>query len=149
LGKSKPELVEPSPGYKPLDYAARMAARNELSRRGVKEGLVVSPDGNVIGGLVTNFFVSMDGEKWSTPALSSGCLPGVARHLLLNEVEGIAIAAGTVRRDELKEAASAFVANSILGVQPVHRLFLGNRSWKTLAPGPAQSVREAYLLAFA
>jgi branched-chain amino acid aminotransferase len=148
LTDPRQELLQPSPGYKPLDYAARMAMRNELLRRGVDEGLVARPDGIVIGGLVSNLFVSMDGENWKTPTLSSGCLPGVTRQILLNEVEEISASAAEIRREDLREATSVFVSNSVVGVQPVHRFFYGDRSWKNLDPAPAEAVREIYSSAF-
>lgn len=133
-----------SPGFKTIDYRPRLQLRNSLQRRGIQEGLLASPHGRLVGGLVTNLFVSWDGIRWVTPPVEDGPLTGVTRHIVLHRLAPVQAAEGGVSTDQLGELKSAFVTNSILGVQPISRMFLGNRQWKNLETLPALVVKDAY-----
>ena len=60
-----------------------------------------------------NIFMSI-GNQVSTPPLSSGCLPGVTRELLLNEVtaSGISVAEKALRPEDLEGAEEVFITST-------------------------------------
>lgn len=79
---------------------------------GVQEWLFLNERDELCEGTITNVMLTMpDGERL-TPALSSGCLPGVCRQSLLD--------AGTVREavltvDDLRSAKSIVLSNALRG----------------------------------
>ena len=59
-----------------------MQARREAQAAGADEALLLSTSGELCCGTAANLLVQRSGQ-WLTPALSSGCLPGIMRGQLL------------------------------------------------------------------
>src|SRR5207248_7676881 len=69
-------------GLKTVSYAENVVALNWAHQRGAEEAIFANLAGRLCEGTGTNIFVGHDG-RLVTPPLSSGCLAGVTRQLLL------------------------------------------------------------------
>ena len=67
---------------KTFAYGQAIQARREAIEHGADEGLLLSTTGELCCGSTANLLVQRHGQ-WLTPALTSGCLPGVMRAQLL------------------------------------------------------------------
>ena len=115
-------------GAKSTSYAENVVALAWAHERGFSEGLFVNTRDELCEGTGTNVFI-VQGERVLTPPLSSGCLAGITRELLLEW--GLADEAELAVRD-LEAADEVFVTSSTRDVHPVVKL--GERTWKE--PGP-------------
>ncbi|MCS5679146.1 MAG: aminotransferase class IV [Acidimicrobiales bacterium] len=95
-------------GLKTTSYAENVRALEAAHRRGASEALLTNTQGRLCEGTGTNVFLVVDGVL-VTPPLSSGCLPGITRELVLE-------LADVVERDvdprEIAEASEAFLTSS-------------------------------------
>jgi branched-chain amino acid aminotransferase len=105
----------PTTGAKTTSYADNVVALAEAHRRGGSEAIFANTLGQLCEGTGSNIFVGIGGRLF-TPPLSSGCLAGITRELLLEwtdaEEETLSLAA-------LGEADEAFLASSTRDVQPI------------------------------
>lgn len=102
---------------KSFNYAARILAHRDAVFRGGDDCLLISADDLVLEAGTANLFLRF-GDKWVTPALSGGVLPGTVRRLLL-ESPSADILERDVHLDELPEVKEAVVTNSVRGVVSV------------------------------
>lgn len=115
-------------GIKTTSYAENLVARAEAVRRGASEALLANTRGELCEGTASNVFVIVGGEVL-TPPLSSGCLPGIARALVL--ATGLAREA-VLPMAVLSEVDEVFLTSSTRHVHPVASL-----DGRTLTPaGP-------------
>ena len=95
-------------GLKTTSYAENVRALEAAHRRGASEALLANTQGRLCEGTGTNVFLVVDGVL-VPPPLSSGCLAGITRELVLELVE-------VVERDvdpgELAVASEAFLTSS-------------------------------------
>src|SRR5690606_22156772 len=99
---------------------------------GAEEALILNTRGQLCEGSTSNVFVALDGQLL-TPPLSAGCLPGVARELVLEWYGG---QEADLDVDVLAEADELFMTSSIRDAQGV-RTLTGEGLERTLAaPGP-------------
>lgn len=115
-------------GAKTTSYAENVVALSWAHERGYSEGLFANTVGQLSEGTGTNVFVVKDGSV-VTPPLTSGCLAGVTRELLL---EWDLATEAEVSLDDLEYADEVFLTSSTRDVHPVTKL--GERSWDE--PGP-------------
>ena len=120
-------------GVKATSYAENTLALAEAKVRGGDEGLLANTDGRLCEGTTSNVFVVRSGTL-TTPPLSSGCLPGVTRGLVLELAakEGIPTAEQDLPCEALVEAGEAFLTSSTREVQPIARV---DRCSLPVAPG--------------
>jgi branched-chain amino acid aminotransferase len=108
----------PITGVKSTSYAENAYALRWAQSLGADEAVMANTRGELCESTTANVFVVLHGEL-VTPPLSSGCLPGVTRDILL--AHGIG-----VERDlpigVLVEVEEAFLTNSLRGVLPVHSI---------------------------
>ena len=105
-----------------------MVALQWAHDRGFSEGLFANTLGQISEGTGTNVFVVKDGDVL-TPPVSSGCLAGITRELLLEW--GLAVEA-ELSLDDLESADEVFVTSSTRDVHPVTKL--GDRTWEEAGP---------------
>jgi branched-chain amino acid aminotransferase len=114
-------------GLKTTSYAENVVAVSEAYRRGADEAVLANTVGELCEGTASNVFVERDGEL-VTPPLSSGCLAGITRELLLewSAVAGLPVreaAPGELRYGVLDDvadgAAHLLMSGSIRNVSPV------------------------------
>jgi len=116
-------------GLKTTSYAENVVALAFAHERGADEAIFANTAGALCEGTGSNVFVVRDGVL-TTPPLSSGCLAGVTRDLLLEVLE---VDEREVPLAALAEAEEAFLTSSTRDVQPIDRV--DGRPLPT-APGP-------------
>lgn len=110
-------------GLKTTSYAENVVALAWATERGASEALFANSRGDLCEGTGSNVFVALDG-RLITPPLSSGCLAGITRELVL-ELDGVDIEARPIPVAALAEATEVFLTSSTRDVQPVHTVRFG------------------------
>ena len=114
-------------GLKTTSYAENVVAVAEAYRLGADEAVLANTVGDLCEGTASNVFVERAGEL-VTPPLSSGCLAGITRELLLEwaAAAGLPVreaAPGELRYDVLDEVGDGtthlMMSGSIRNVSPV------------------------------
>lgn len=117
----------PLAGLKTTSYAENVAALAAARVAGADEALLADTRGRLSEGATSNVVVERDGELL-TPALATGCLPGVLRALLLawGSEDGLPVREAapdelpwTVLDDVLRGRASLALTSSARDVTPV------------------------------
>ena len=105
---------------KTLNYGDSLMARQAAARLGADEALLANTAGAAVGASVANLFL-VAGDQLITPALETGCLPGITRAVLLELAAalGISTVARPVRPAEVAAATEVFLTNTLLEVAPV------------------------------
>jgi branched-chain amino acid aminotransferase len=130
-------------GLKTTSYAENVVALAYAHERGASEALLLNTAGYVCEGTGSNIFAVIDGGV-ITPPLTSGCLAGVTRELVLAWCGGVE---DDLTPEALSGATEVFVTSSTRDVHPVDRL----DELTFPAPGPvtaavaAEFVRRAAL----
>ncbi|MFQ5575207.1 MAG: aminotransferase class IV [Terriglobia bacterium] len=95
----------------------------EAKKVGALEGLLLNVDGEVAEGSRSNIFWG-EGDVLSTPPLSTGCLAGVTRRIVLGlaETKGIRVNEKVTDADGLKRADEAFLSSTLLEVMPIQKI---------------------------
>ena len=105
----------PVAGLKTTSYAENVVALAHATGRGAGEALFANLAGNLCEGTGSNIFVSLGG-RLVTPPLSSGCLAGITRELVLETTDAVE---ADVSMDDLARADEAFLTSSTRDVQPI------------------------------
>lgn len=110
-------------GLKTTSYAENVVALAHAERLGASEALFANTAGRLCEGTGTNVFVGLGG-RLVTPPLSSGCLAGVTRQLLLEALEaaGSPATVEDVPMERLDDVEEMFLVSTARHVQPVARL---------------------------
>jgi branched-chain amino acid aminotransferase len=129
------DVTPPWGGFKLLGHASAVLGRTLAGRRGAREGLYVTPAGEVTEGTTSNLLL-VERAAVVTPPLASGVLGGVTRDLVLR----LARRAGLAVREEpcpvarLRVADEAFVTSSTVEILPL--VALDGRRIGDGRPGP-------------
>ncbi|MDP4014373.1 MAG: aminotransferase class IV [Candidatus Nanopelagicales bacterium] len=115
-------------GLKTTSYGENAVALAWAKERGHSEALLENLRGDLCEGTGSNVFVVLSGLT-VTPPLSSGCLAGVTRQLVVNSC---GVVERSLPRGVLEEADEVFITSSTRDVHPVARV--GDRL--LAAPGP-------------
>jgi branched-chain amino acid aminotransferase len=75
----------PFAGTKILSWAMNLTWLESAQQRGFEEVILLNERGEVAECTSANIFAAVGSQVW-TPPLSSGCLPGITRELLLGEI---------------------------------------------------------------
>lgn len=140
LGPQHPRFFVP--GLKSLCFLPYQLARTAARSRGCDDAVLLWEDQVVETG-ISNLFI-VQANALSTPDLSSGCLPGTTRALLLElaHESGVPVVEQPITLEQLAAADEVLITNSVIGVLPVREID-GRRSYS--APGPVtQLFRRAY-----
>lgn len=110
----------PIAGLKAASYAENLLALSHARAAGAEEALILNTAGELCETAFANLFV-VKGGTVVTPPLSSGCLPGVTRGVLLECCAELGIPAveAPLFPDDLLSADEAFLTSSIRGPVPV------------------------------
>ena len=122
-------------GLKTTSYAENVVALRYAHERGGTEAIFANTVGMLCEGTGSNVFLGLDG-RLVTPALSTGCLRGVTRDLLLEWLGDVAEV--EVPLDALRSADEAFLASTLRDVQPVRWV-----DGAALAATPGELTRRA------
>jgi branched-chain amino acid aminotransferase len=102
-------------GLKTTSYAENVLALSYATQRGGGEAIFANTAGNLCEGTGTNVFV-VSGGRLLTPPLTSGCLAGVTRGLV---IEWAGAAEADLPAGALGAAQEAFLTSTMRDVQPV------------------------------
>jgi len=116
-------------GLKTTSYADNVRALAYAAERGGSEAIFSNIAGNLCEGTGSNVFVVFGG-RLITPPLSSGCLAGVTRALV---IEWTGAAEDDVPLDDLSNADEAFLTGTTRDVQPIRHV---NGRKLAAVPGP-------------
>jgi branched-subunit amino acid aminotransferase/4-amino-4-deoxychorismate lyase len=108
---------------KSLSHLGYVLAAREVARRGADEGVMMTADGFVAEGSLSNIFMIRNGELWTAP-LELGVLPGIARGRILELARELRIATReeSFTIEALRGADECFFTNAARGVVPVSSL---------------------------
>ena len=124
-------------GVKSTSYAENVVALARAHYSGASEAVLANSRDELCEGTGSNVFVVLDGQL-VTPPLSSGCLAGITRELVL---EWFGAEERVVPYAALFEADEVMITSSTRDVHPVVRV--DERSWP--GPGPvAAHLRAAF-----
>jgi len=126
----------PLAGLKTTSYADNVVALARPKEAGASEAIFANTRGELCEGTGTNVFVVIDG-RLLTPPLSSGCLAGVTRELVLECTDAVE---ETLPYDVLFSADEVFLTSTIREVQAVGRV--GDHVVPA-APGPRSHAAAA------
>src|SRR5260370_17440075 len=92
----------------------------EAHEKGFDEVILLNERGEVSECTSANIFIAHGGHVW-TPPLSSGCLPGVTRDVLLHDIHvpGFEIGERTLMPADIEQADDAFITSSTPALLPV------------------------------
>lgn len=113
--------------FKSFHYMNNILAKRELGQypwAAGAEGLMMSEEGYVAEGIVSNIFFIKDGTVY-TPSLDTGILAGITRaHVLRIAQKGqVPTQDGLYRWEDLEDADEVFLVNSIQEIVPVTKLY--------------------------
>ena len=126
-------------GSKIMSWAYNLTWYEEAHERGFDEMLLLNERGEVCECTSANIFVAQD-SRVLTPPLNSGCLPGVTRELLLEEIHagGITVHERTLVPADLERGEEVFITSTtrdLLAVRHIDGLRIqhaGERVMETL-----------------
>lgn len=108
----------PLSGIKSISYGQSMLAVRTAHARGYSDGVYLNENSDVVETGSANIIILKDG-KFITPALESGCLPGITRQILIKD---FAVTEGLFTWDQLLEAEAVFLCSSIRLLTPVSKV---------------------------
>ena len=116
-------------GTKYLSWAENLTRYERAHVDGLDEVILLNERGEVAECTSANIFIVKD-SRVSTPPLSAGCLPGVTRALLLEEIRvpGIEIAEQTLMPGDLNTADEVFITSTTRELLPVSQIDGRNRT---------------------
>ncbi len=127
-------------GAKMLSWVGKAAVFEKARAEGFDDALLVNEKGQLAECTSSNIFLVRDG-KVLTPPLSSGCLPGVTREILLEIAPAarMEILEQPLTTDDLSSAKEVFISSTTREVAAVESI---SPKWKYPAPGKATLVLE-------
>jgi branched-chain amino acid aminotransferase len=133
----------PLAGAKTISHLPYVLALADARRRGADEAVLTNTAGAVCEASSANLFVVVDG-RLCTPALRTGCLPGVTRDLVcalvdVDERDDLTVA-------HLRDAPEAFLTSSTRDAQPIASV---DGAALATAPGPRTAEAAAAFTALA
>ncbi|HUS07262.1 MAG TPA: aminotransferase class IV [Bryobacteraceae bacterium] len=107
-------------GTKVLSWAFNLTLYEQAQESGFDEVVLLNERDEVSECTSANIFVSRGNQVW-TPPLTSGCLPGITRELLLTDVkvEGIQVSEKTLLLEDLETADEVFITSTTRDLLPV------------------------------
>lgn len=108
-------------GLKTTSYAENVVALARAREHGASEALLANTAGNLCEGTGSNVFV-VDGGAVRTPPLTSGCLAGVTRALVIEvaRAAGVDVTEADLPLESLTTADEVFLTSSTRDVQGQH-----------------------------
>jgi branched-chain amino acid aminotransferase len=107
-------------GTKYISWSENLTRYERAHEQGFDEVVLLNERGEVAECTSANIFIAKGDQVW-TPPLSSGCLPGVTRALLLEEIRvpGLSVSEKVLIKDDLESADEVFVTSTTRDLMPV------------------------------
>jgi branched-subunit amino acid aminotransferase/4-amino-4-deoxychorismate lyase len=138
------EARHPLAGIKSASYAGHQRAWSEARKNGFDEAVLLNSSGAVCEGTRANIFWARAGELF-TPSPACGCLPGIAREIVLQAAaqKGIPAREGVFSLQEIMSADEVFLTSSTTGPRGVTEFcFAENDSQTFPDSGPLTAVLQ-------
>jgi branched-chain amino acid aminotransferase len=115
--------ASPFAGTKILSWSMNLTWLEQAQRRGFDEVILLNERGEVAECTSANIFAAYGTQVW-TPPLSSGCLPGITREVLLGEIHapGIQIGEKALTPADLEGADEVFITSTTRDLLPVFQI---------------------------
>lgn len=126
-------------------YQGAVLAQRALFVAGLREGIVLSSDGELMEGTVSNLFGVLGGAV-RTASLDRGVLPGITRKRVLRaaEVVGVEVIEEPIRMAELRLTSELFYTNALRGITSITRI--RNGIWESMSSLVADALRAQVAL---
>jgi branched-chain amino acid aminotransferase len=109
-------------GVKILSWAMNLTWLETAQQRGFDEVLLLNERGEVSECTSANVFASF-GDEVRTPPLSSGCLPGVTREVIVHELHTpLRVVEQTLLPSDLEAADEVFITSTTRALLPVEEI---------------------------
>jgi branched-chain amino acid aminotransferase len=127
-------------GTKVLSWGFNLTWYEEAHQRGLDEVILLNERDEVCECTSANIFLSKGSQVW-TPPLTSGCLPGITREIVLSElnVPGITVNEKSIILEDLEAADEVFITSTTRDLLPV----LAVEGLKIRSEGEARSRLQA------
>jgi branched-chain amino acid aminotransferase len=119
-------------GLKTTSYAENVVALERAHQDGSSEAIFANTAGELCEGTGSNIFVVRGGELL-TPPLTSGCLAGITRELVLEWTD---TRETPMTLDDLAAAEEAFLTSSTRDVQPISQVVWPDGARQAVTVGP-------------
>jgi branched-chain amino acid aminotransferase len=133
-------------GAKILSWAMNLTWVEEAHEKGFDEVILLNERGEISECTSANFFIACGDKVW-TPPLSSGCLPGVTRDILLHEIHvpGFEIGEKTLLLPTVEQADDVFITSTTRALLPVLEINGKKVGGKGVAQNALQAAFEKYV----
>lgn len=113
--------ASPFAGVKTTSWVQNLAVYEDVHVRGFDEAILLNEHGQVSECTSANVFVIEGEHVWTPPLLGSGCLPGVTRAILLEEIRvlGLTIGERELSPSELEDSDQVFITSTTRDLLPV------------------------------
>ena len=113
--------ASPFAGTKYTSWAENLTWHEMAHQRGLDEFILLNEHAQVSECTSANVFAIKGDRVWTPPLETSGCLPGVTRALLLEEihVSGLTIAECEITPSELESCDQVFITSTTRDLMPV------------------------------
>ncbi len=113
--------ASPFAGAKITSWAENLTWYEDAQARGYDEVILLNEHGQVSECTSANIFAIRGNEVLTPPAATSGCLPGVTRAILLEEVNvtGLRLAEAELSPSELESSRQVFITSTTRDLLPV------------------------------
>jgi branched-chain amino acid aminotransferase len=107
---------------KSANYLPYVLAAHYAAEKGVDDCLVLNVENAICDSSRANLFL-IRGEEIFTPALHQGCVSGVMRRFVMDELKrmGLPVKGSVITLDDMEEADEVFLTNAIQGMRWVSR----------------------------
>lgn len=113
--------ISPFKGTKVTSWAQNLTWYEEAHQEGFDECILLNELGSVSECTSANIFIIRENEVLTPPLETSGCLPGVTRAILLEEIQlsGFTIAEAEISPSELEVSDQVFITSTTRDLLPV------------------------------
>ncbi len=113
--------ASPFAGAKITSWAQNLAWYEEAHQKGFDEFILLNEEGQVSECTSANVFMLKGDHVWTPPLSTSGCLPGITRAVLLQDVRipGLDISERELTPSDLEEADQVFITSTTRDLLPV------------------------------
>jgi branched-chain amino acid aminotransferase len=111
----------PYAGTKLTSWAHNLTWYEQAHEDGFDEVILLNEHDQISECTSANIFIIQGEHVWTPPVQSSGCLPGVTRAILLEELQlaGLTVAERELRASDLEESDQVFVTSTTRDLIPV------------------------------
>ena len=143
--------LSPFAGIKMTSWAPNLTWYEEAHEQGFDEVVLLNERGHVSECTSANIFIIQGNQVWTPPVESSGCLAGVTRAILLEQIHvpGLTIAERELTPLDLEESEQVFVTSTTRDLLPVleidHRPLAQRRPVLARLQKAFSEYRDAYV----